>query len=365
MYYEAYPENILPGFDEGLLGNTLGTDVSKGIDIQVDAALWDRHTLTVGVSHQRQSTVPGSLGNYDPVTFGPRPGGYGPITPTIDSSSRTINALYAQDVIRINDDIEATLGIRHDDYSNSGGTTNPRAALVWSINPKATLKLLHGRAFKAPTASELYSKVNPAISGDPNLNPSIVTTSEVSLNYQFRPTLGVQTSLFHSKLEDAIIVVDQVYANAGNQDFQGAEFELNFGDKRQSHGYANLTVINSKDADSGKELANTPKQIANLGFNARLSSQVNWNINVHYNGKMKRDEEDPRDDISAYGITDTTLLFTNKQNNKSLRLAVKNIMDKEFVDPDPSGDDAFPANGLYYDYPHAGRSVYVEGRMSF
>jgi len=70
-------------------------------------------------------------------------------------ATRKIFFASAQDVITISDDWSFTAGLRYDNYSDFGDTINPRAALVWKISPQVSSKLLYGRAFRAPTYSEL------------------------------------------------------------------------------------------------------------------------------------------------------------------------------------------------------------------
>lgn len=361
MFYEAVPENVWVGFDDGLFANTYATDVSQGIDIQLDTTIWDRHTLTLGLSLYKQETDPGANGNYDPITFDPLPGGYGPIASMIPKRSRTINAIYLQDIIRVTDDLEATLGIRRDDYSNTSGSTNPRAALVWSISPDTHLKLMHGRAYKTPLVSELYQTNNPAYTGNPDLKPSIINTNEISLNHQYDQTLSVQATLFHTRLKDAILLTGGTWENAGNQNIQGSEFEVSFGNPKESYGYANITFIDATDADTREKLPDIANRIANLGYNTKITPQLNWNVNMHYNGEVKRAAADPREDLGGYTITDTTFILSDKKGDKSLRLAIRNLFDKAYVNSDPTG----ASGGLYDDYPHLGRQFYLEGRWNF
>jgi outer membrane receptor for ferrienterochelin and colicins len=58
---------------------------------------------------------------------------------------------FAQDEWTFKPDWTLTLGLRHDRYSDFGGTTNPRAALVWAMDYNLTAKLLYGRAFRVPS----------------------------------------------------------------------------------------------------------------------------------------------------------------------------------------------------------------------
>ena len=53
-----------------------------------------------------------------------------------------------------------------------------------------------------------------------------------------------------------------------------------------------------------------------------------------------------------------TFILSNQKGDKSLRLSVKNLLDEEYVNSDPTG-------ALLYDYPHSGRQLYLEARINF
>lgn len=220
---------------------------------------------------------------------------------------------------------------------------------------------MHGRAYKTPLVSELYQTNNPAYTGNPDLKPSIINTNEISLNHQYDQTLSVQATLFHTRLKDAILLTGSTWENAGNQNIQGSEFEVNFGNPKESYGYANITFIDATDADTREKLPDIVNRIANLGYNTKITPQLNWNVNMHYNGEVKRAAVDPREDLGGYTITDTTFILSDKIGDKSLRLAIRNLFDKAYVNSDPTG----ASGGLYDDYPHLGRQFYLEGRWNF
>ena len=61
---------------------------------------------------------------------------------------------FYQDIWKFSRDWELTAGIRYDDYSDFGSTTNPRLALVWSATQRLTTKFLYSQAFRAPSFAE-------------------------------------------------------------------------------------------------------------------------------------------------------------------------------------------------------------------
>src|ERR1700683_4535336 len=71
-----------------------------------------------------------------------------------DRRTSNIASLYAQDEIHLRKTLVLNLGLRYDHYSTFGGTTNPRAALIYSPWGKTTVKFLYGHAFRAPNFFE-------------------------------------------------------------------------------------------------------------------------------------------------------------------------------------------------------------------
>jgi outer membrane receptor for ferrienterochelin and colicins len=96
-----------------------------------------------------------------------------------EKSRRIIYASF-QDEASLAANLDLTAGVRADDYSDFGTTVNPRLALVWQNNPVLTTKFLYGRAFRAPSFSELYNQNNPTILGNPDLEPEIINSFEVA-----------------------------------------------------------------------------------------------------------------------------------------------------------------------------------------
>ena len=138
-----------------------------GGELKLTKHLFDRHTLTLGGAyqdnfrqHQKSYSESPYLFNFD------------------DERTSRIWALYLQDEFVILKNLILNAGVRHDQYSTFGGTTNPRIALIYNPFEKTVLKLLYGRAFRAPNVYELYyqgaeSKVNP------DLNPETIQTYEL------------------------------------------------------------------------------------------------------------------------------------------------------------------------------------------
>jgi len=69
---------------------------------------------------------------------------------------RDINSLYAETIIPIFSSLELNLAVRYDDYSDFGGTTNPKASIAWRPMDNLLLRASYGTGFRAPDMQELF-----------------------------------------------------------------------------------------------------------------------------------------------------------------------------------------------------------------
>jgi len=70
---------------------------------------------------------------------------------------RDVAAVYAEASVPIARGLEAQLAVRHDDYSDFGGTTNPKVALRWQPDPRFLARASWGEGFRAPSLYDLYT----------------------------------------------------------------------------------------------------------------------------------------------------------------------------------------------------------------
>jgi iron complex outermembrane receptor protein len=96
------------------------------------------------------------------------------------------------------------LSARHDEYSDFGGTTNPRVGVVWDVNDDLSLRASWGTSFKAPTIEQVNPGVNSVMSASwVDADPAIGLPGRMNgTNFEIlvmrrsgrTPTLGPETS---------------------------------------------------------------------------------------------------------------------------------------------------------------------------
>jgi iron complex outermembrane receptor protein len=276
---------------------------------------------------------------------------------------------YVQDVWQLANDWELTLGVRYDDYSDFGSTTNPRAALVWSARHDLTVKALYGEAFRAPSFAETRVSSNPAFLGNPDLDPETLKSYELAFDYRPRHNLTLNSNFFYYKWEDIIQFVPILGGggasqaeNRGEQTGHGLEFEVSWDATDDLTLSGNFSWQKSTDENLDADAANSPEK--QLYVRADWDFAEHWNLNLQSNWVMDRNRAagDPRSDVDDYVLVDLTLRRTHLWKNWEVALLVKNLFDEDAREPSPNGD---PVPFIPDDLPLAGRSILGELRYQF
>ena len=375
-FLDASLTPLFPPFPDGVIGTPEIFENHMRLGLHIGYKGFDKHLLTVGTGYYE--------GEIDKVTemrnFGINPATGQiilPGEPQVDISDtpyvfitegeRKNYYLYLQDVWLIGNDWELTAGLRHDDYSDFGTTTNPRMALVWSTSYNLTTKFLYGQAFRAPSFAQTRAINNPLILGNINLKPEEIESFEVAFDYRPTYQLIVNTNFFYYDWKNIIQFVPDANGstrtaqNAGQQTGHGVEFEVNWTASSSLTVVSNFSLQKSKDALVNRPAANSPEK----QFYARADWQLpeDWRMNVQFNWVMDRNRAsgDPRPMIADYKTVDLTL---RKILSESFELGfiVNNAFDADAREPSPNSD---PVPFIPNDLPLPGRTFLAEIRYSF
>ncbi|MFK5986989.1 MAG: TonB-dependent receptor [Pseudomonadota bacterium] len=280
----------------------------------------------------------------------------------VPNSKRTIKYISIQDVWEMGIDWTLTAGVRYDNYSDFGGTTNPRVALVWTPTADIVTKLLYGRAFRAPSFAELYAQNNPVSLGNPTLKPETIDTIEWVLSYEPIHNLNTDLSIYHYKTKDMIDFVangdgSKTAQNINRVKGQGIEVEGKWKINKQWTLLANYAYQKTVNEETNLQQPLIPKQ--QFYFDARWAFSPNWTASTQLNwvGDRKRAESDSRSEIDDYTLVNLSLRRTNIAKNWEIAAALKNIFDEDIYEP----SDGKIAD----DYPMNERSAFIEIRYNF
>lgn len=259
---------------------------------------------------------------------------------------------------------ELTAGLRHDHYSDVGGTTNPRLALVWQAGPALTGKLLYGEAFRAPSFAELYTRQNPVALGNPDLKPEKLKSLELALSWRPTPALNADINLYEFRIEDFIDFVQDpggtfTARNSGRLRGRGMETELRYQPGGNLQLLANYSHQQTRDRRNDQPLGLAPTEEVSLradwGFapNWQLSPQANWI------GERKRAAGDSRPRLDGYTTFDFALRRRWPQD-LDLALIVRNLFDADVYEPSRGPEEGQTRPSIPDDLPQPGRSVTLE-----
>lgn len=275
---------------------------------------------------------------------------------------RKVDYLYLQDEWRLAKDWKMTAGARHDHYSDFGGSTNPRMALVWDASFDLTAKLLYGRAFRAPSFNESYSIANPVLLGNPKLKPETNRTLEAALAWQARADALLNLTLYRYAMSDIIRTVPNAlagtgatYANAGNQNGRGVELEASWSVNRDWRLLANYAWQRSTDESTGRDAGYAPHHHLYARADWQFSKGYLLSSQLNRVADRRRAAGDLRPRIPDYSTLDLTLSTRSARGSWNFSASVRNLFNADVREPSLA-----PGLSLPYDLPMAPRAFWLQ-----
>lgn len=246
-------------------------------------------------------------------------------------------AVFLQDEFKPLDNLTLNLGVRHDSYSTVGGTTNPRAAIIWAPFEQSTLKLLYGSAFRAPNPYELYYHDGGFTQKAPaSLEPETIRTYELILEQRLSPEMDLIASVYKNKIKDLIAITTDpadgllVFENRGDATAKGIELELQGHWANHWTGAASYSYQQARDR-AGDRLVNYPQHMAKLNMTIPLGvAGVSAGLEMQYEGGRKTlggSETDSR------VLTNLTLFSADWIKGAKLSASVYNLFDEKYGVP--------------------------------
>ncbi len=372
--YTLFPAGAFGGtFPNGVVGNPGHAERHTHASLSAFYTGFRHHRLRIGGGYRLEDLYETSESkNFGIVSLPSVGASFVPLSGMVDVSNdpalvymqphkRDVNYVFAQDEWSLANDWTLTAGVRRDNYSDFGSTTNPRLALVWNAAYNVVIKAMHGRAFRAPNFTELYSINNPVNTGNPNLKPELITTDELAFSWQ--PTTNLQTnfSLFHYRMSNLIKFVanadpttGSTAQNAGDQTGRGAEIELNWDATRDLRLTGNLSLQHSTDEASGQDAGLAPHRHLFVGADWRFAPLWQFGAIVNHVADRRREPGDTRPQIPDYTTVDLTLRREKLAGGWNVRGIVRNLFDRDAREP------SFAPGNIPLDLPLPGRAFYIQ-----
>lgn len=356
--------NFIP-FPDGVVADISASSRRFGGEVTLARQLLRANTLTVGLGLEKESTFDvRSRANLDPVTGVPViPFQLLSLRSFIPDSERRIFSAFAQDTWNPAPRVGLTAGLRWDDYSDFGSKVSPRAGLVLRLPRDLNLKLLYGRAFRAPTFLEMGFDFL-GIVGNPGLRPATIDTLEAALGYR-RRGLRVSANVYANYLRDFIITdrpfdpaVPIHFINSRGVDARGAELELVKSLGRRHAFRLGYAYQDADDRSTGGPLADIPRHLGSIGGTLAVGRRLSLTPTLLVRSSRPRTVGDPRPPVDGYALLNLNLRVRELRRGLELSAVVNNAFDRDYFDPSPS-------NGVPGDYPRPGRSVLVKAAWKF
>jgi iron complex outermembrane receptor protein len=263
--------------------------------------------------------------------------------------------IFVQDEITLRDDLLLNAGVRYDHYSMSGGTVNPRLALIYHPFAGNSLKLIYGSAYRAPNAYEMFygSATEPASSqkGNPALQEETMRTYEAVLEQTFKEGWHSTFSLYHYQVNNLITQITDpidgklVFVNQDKINTTGVELSV---DKTWHNGLqmkGNVSYQEAKNALTDRLLVNSPRVLGKLALSAPLPGHA-WRtgLELQYTGPRRTN----LDEVDDYTLVNLTLTRNNWLRGLDVSFSAYNLFDKKYADPADPGNfiqDVLPQDG--------------------
>lgn len=267
--------------------------------------------------------------------------------------------VYVQDEWRMSEALVATLGLRADRNNVNGTELSPRAALIWQAAPTSTLKLMAGRAHRAPNASErnwLYYE-DGSQTQLPAVDSESIDTLELVVDHRVVPDLSVRGALYQWSLKDLIVVDREMWMFVSGPRAKATGLELS-ADKTWGWGgrlRASLTRQQARFVQ-GEGLANSPHWLGKLHFSTPLPTA---GLRLGYEWQLesaRRAASGAR--LPGHGLTNLYLTASPWAPGVSVSLGIYNLFDKIYRQP-------LPESNWITELPQDGRSIRLKMEVRF
>jgi outer membrane receptor for ferrienterochelin and colicins len=230
-----------------------------------------------------------------------------------------------------------TFGLRYDINNYYGNPLSPRIAVVSQPTDKFTFKLMFGRAFRAPTNTEIIQA--PATF---KLETEKINTYEVNLLYQFSPQVHAQINGFRNVLTDVIFLTTlvnlQQNKNPGKITVNGLEAKLDVNFTKAVSGFINFTYQDavSKNMVTGTSRGTSAvaKLKSNFGVSLYVKELFTFAVTNNWVGKREVQITNPYGPVDGYFLTNCSLTTERFFKNRiSASVTVRNLFNVKYLDP--------------------------------
>lgn len=303
---------------------------------------------------------------------------------TLDSTNRkkviykntALSMQYKHQFQNINSSFIA--GIRYDINNIYENNLNPRVGFVINTSPATTIKLLYGKAFRAPNNFELYTETTIRIP-NPNLKSENANSYSLNLSHIFSTEFSFSFSIFYNNFDNLIVsnvnigditgdgIENTMNLNISSAQIEGIDAKLEYNYNNYNifcnftfqNAHENLIIESSKIQNKIPNIANFK---ANIGIN--YTNHIgNLYVIGNYVGNRSTSITNPLEKVDNYFLVNLNFVSQSTfENRVNIFIKIENIFDTEWEDPGIRS-----ATGSYYGTTHTqpGRTSTVGFTLKF
>ncbi|MBC7995901.1 MAG: TonB-dependent receptor [Rhizobacter sp.] len=308
------------------------------------------HKLVVGLDLQKSPRS--DQGNIDVDPAAP------PYLEDRRSSSR--QSVFAEDQWAVTSRVSITAGLRYDRISEGATSSefSPRVALISRPHDDVVLKLIHGRAFRAPNAYERYYAIEGTVpyKGNANLENERVRGTEAVLEYRPSPSSRWLVSAYGNRAEKLLMqTVDPadnalVFNNLASMRTRGLELEFERLWPAGARLRGNYSVQSARNQSEESAANHSVLRLGKLALVLPVAG--GWTAGTQTVLVSRRGE------VAGYGVTHLTLSRAWAGDRSHFSFSLYDVFDRRHDDP---GSDSV----LQPVTPQDGSSWRVELKLAF
>lgn len=279
-------------------------------------------------------------------------------------------ALFLQDEIEFAPSWSLVVGNRFDRHEEYGWHNSPRAYLVHHVSDALTLKGGGGRGFKAPSLKQLspgYSAIGGGgmftIYGNPDLEPEINTTYELSADYQ-GSGWTLNGGVFQNNVRGLIQTVCVAscglrgrevrnYDNVDKARIRGLELGGGLDLPADLRWELNYTYLDAIDRSADRRLGDRARHLANTRLQWTPTADFTGQLRGEYVGSQLSYSSNTTYAVPAYSLWHLEI-SQRISDTLSIRGGIENLTDRDFSD---AADN--------YAFTEPGRTYHVGVSLSF
>jgi iron complex outermembrane receptor protein len=247
----------------------------------------------------------------------------------------TMYALFLQNERKLSGRWTLDLGLRLDGSAYRRSFVSPRAALLYQPSSAWTYKFLYGRAFRNPSAFDLFFGDGLSAVANPNARPEKADTIEVDVERRMGKRLHLVTAAYGYRIKDFLVGVYtpgglSQTQNSGGIHARGIEFELQTRPLPRFEATASYALQEADYSGTDAVLSNSPQHLAKLRFAVPMGRKFDLSSGMQYysaRGTLGGAFVKP-----VY-LSDFTITSRRLFPNFDVRAGVRNALNRNYSDP--------------------------------